>query len=100
MADSGRMMDEHIDRMGLRQAQLTDPATNATVTLVKGILRTVEMALRDEDVDPAVIERVKRLIVYGSTPNRHDITEKLELRNQLVEQLSRGGLPHPARTPL
>jgi len=93
VTDTSRTLSDHIERMGLTQARLNDPATQATVAITREVLRVAEVAMHDEGIEPEVIARVLRLIIYGTMPTAHDVTEKLQLREQLVDALSRTSHP-------
>jgi len=93
MTDTSRLLNDHIDRMGLKQALYNDPTTYATVTITRGILGAVEAAMQDEGIDPEVITRVIRLTIYGSMPNPQDIAEKQLLHKRLVDLGSRSTAP-------
>lgn len=83
--DTVRIVEDHIARRGLRESFLNDPALHFQVTVLRDHLRLTHMAMMDEGLDPDVIDRVLRTVVYGALPGRADVDARMDVQRRFTE---------------
>ena len=79
--NSGSRINDYMRRAGITQEQRhTDPQLHYTDRMLRSILTIVEIALQDEDVDPQVIDRVIRTVIFGAVPTEADVQARIDER--------------------
>lgn len=85
-------LDWLVGRMVDRRAYVDDPAYKAQVAHLKHLLRAVEAAMQDEDVDATVTWRVLSRVATGGVPSPYEAYERMS--GSLGERLRQAiGLP-------
>jgi hypothetical protein len=84
-----RRVDElirrHLRRSGTEHADLTDPLTHLTTGVLRDILRLVDAALDDEQIDPAIARRILERIIYGAVPLPSHVEERKRLERLAID---------------
>lgn len=79
------LIRNHLRRSGAEYAEFTDPLTNVTTNLLRDLLRLVDAALEDEDIDPAVSRRVLERVIYGAVPLPSHVQERKDLEKRMID---------------
>lgn len=87
-----------MDALCDREAAHTDPMYKTTLSLFRSWLTAVEMALRDEHVDPEAAQRVLNRLVYA-TPAGAEAHLRLAGQQMALEQAMHAASPSPLVRP-
>ncbi len=75
---AGERLTQHLQRRNGRTTA-ADASEQYQTAVLRGMLTVVEMALRDEDLNPAVTRRVLDKVIYGCAPRDYDADERATL---------------------
>lgn len=88
------LIAEHLHRSGADRAEATDALTSLTVGLLRDMLRLVDAAMEDEEIDPATARRILERAIFGAVPLPGHVQARRDMEKQMW--VSAADLPDPA----